>query len=104
MRIDSSNPVPPIPAMIGWPNVIEEVDVTTAGTVMFGLCRIGPPLDLAERLVLNVASMSPRLGAVVGFAGAKLSVASEPPIKQSAKANKKRGLKRPDSWGWFCCI
>jgi hypothetical protein len=41
--------------------------------------------------------MGPRLGAVVGFAGARLSVASKPAIKQRLKASKKRKLKRLDS-------
>ena len=83
--------------MIGCPNVIEEVDVATAGAVTLALGRIGPDLDLGtDKSVFNVASMGPRLGAVVGFAGAKLNNASEPPIKQRPKANATRKLKRPD--------
>ena len=60
----SSKPVPPMPAMIGCPNVIEEVDVATAGTVTLRLDRIGPDLDLGERSVFNTASMGPRFGAI----------------------------------------
>jgi hypothetical protein len=83
--------------MIGWPNVIEDVDVAAAGVSVRRLDSIGPELNLGERSVLNNASIGPRLGAVVGLTGAKLDVANKPPIRQSAKANMKRGLKRPDS-------
>jgi hypothetical protein len=99
-----SKPVPPMPLITGWPNVIEDVTVGAAGRATLGLGRIGPPLDLGERSVFNAASMGPRVGVGVGFEGAKLSIASKPLITQSRKANKKRRLKRPDSGGWFCCI
>jgi hypothetical protein len=114
-RSDSSNPVPPMPAMIGWPNVIEDVDVGAVGPITLGLGRIGPDLGLSEKSVLKVASMGPRLGVGVAFAGAKLSIASKPAIKQRLKASKKRKLERLDSefeflrtvffvsingWGW----
>jgi hypothetical protein len=85
-----------MPAMIGWPNVIEDVDVGAAGTITLGLGRIGPDLGLSEKSVLKVASMDPRLRVGIGFAGATLSVASKPPIKQRLKATKKRKLKRLD--------
>ena len=83
--------------MIGWPNVIEDVDVGAVGPITLGLGRIGPDLGLSEKSVLKVASMSPRLGVGVSFAGATLSVASKRAIKQRLKASKNRKLKRPDS-------
>jgi len=85
-----------MPAMIGWPNVIEDVDIGAVGTITLGLVRIGPDLGRSEKSVLKVASMGPRLGVGAGFAGATLSVASKPAITQRLKASKRRKLKRVD--------
>lgn len=100
--------------MIGWPNVIEDVDVGAVG-ITFGLGRIAPDLGLSEKSVLKVASKGPRLGVGAGLAGATLSVASKPAIKQRLKASKKRKPKKRldleieflrticlsiDGWGW----
>lgn len=88
---------------MGWPNVIEDVDVSAAARATLGLGRIGPSLDLGERSVLNVASIGPREDDVrVGWAEVKLNKASAAPIEQRARARRMRDLKRNFEGGFLC--